>query len=61
MKVPATFTSFTTTASCGHHRKLRLPPQVELKPGVGPVFDQPLVTPADVENLVVPDVRTSLK
>jgi len=35
--------------------------KVELKPGVGPVFDQPLVTPADVENLVVPDVKTTLK
>ena len=37
------------------------PPQVEMKPGVGPVFDKPLATPADVETLVVPDVKTSLK
>ena len=32
-----------------------------MKPGVGPVFDQPLVVPADMEKLVFPDVKTVLK
>jgi len=35
--------------------------KVEMKPGVGPVFDQPLVVPADMDKLVFPDVKTVLK
>ena len=31
--------------------------KVEMKPGVGPVFDKPLETPADLDNLTIPDVK----
>ena len=34
--------------------------QVEMKPGVGPVFDKPLVSPADLESLTTPDVKVCL-
>ena len=34
---------------------------VQMKPGVGPVFDKPLVTPEDMEALVRPDVKVALK
>ena len=34
--------------------------QVEMKPGVGPVFDKPLVSPADLESLTNPDVKVCL-
>jgi len=34
---------------------------VEMKPGVGPVFDKPLSVPDDLDKLVVPDVKTALK
>jgi len=34
---------------------------VEMKPGVGPVFDKPLVVPEDMDQLVVPDVKVVLK
>ena len=34
--------------------------QVEMKPGVGPVFDKPLVLPADLESLTTPDVKVCL-
>ena len=33
--------------------------QVEMKPGVGPVFDKPLETPADIDNLTIPDVKVN--
>ena len=32
-----------------------------MKPGVGPVFDSPLVTPQDLDKLVIPDVKQELK
>lgn len=35
--------------------------KVEMKPGVGPVFDKPLVGPGDLDLLTVPDVNTALK
>jgi len=35
--------------------------KVEMKPGVGPVFDSPLVVPDDIDKLVVPDVKVALK
>ena len=35
--------------------------KVEMKPGVGPVFDKPLVVPEDMEKLVMPDVKVALK
>ena len=35
--------------------------KVEMKPGVGPVFDKPLVTPGDIDSLTLPDVNTVLK
>jgi len=35
--------------------------KVEMKPGVGPVFDRPLVTPEDIETLVRPDAKVALK
>lgn len=35
--------------------------KVEMKPGVGPVFDKPLVDPTDLEALTVPDVKVALK
>ena len=28
-----------------------------MKPGVGPVFDKPLETPADLDSLIIPDVK----
>ena len=31
--------------------------KVEMKPGVGPVFDKPLETPADIDSLTIPDVK----
>ena len=34
---------------------------VQMKAGVGPVFDKPLATPEDMETLVRPDVKTVLK
>ena len=34
---------------------------VQMKPGVGPVFDKPLLTPEDMEALVSPDVKMALK
>ena len=34
---------------------------VQMKPGVGPVFDKPLLTPEDMETLVRPDVKVALK
>jgi uroporphyrinogen decarboxylase len=34
---------------------------VEMKPGVGPVFEKPLAQPADLDNLTVPDVKEALK
>jgi len=34
---------------------------VQMKPGVGPVFDKPLVTPDDIDTLVIPDVKVALK
>jgi uroporphyrinogen decarboxylase len=34
---------------------------VEMKPGVGPKFDKPLVTPEDINSLVIPDVKVALK
>ena len=34
---------------------------VQMKPGVGPVFDKPLVTPEDIDSLVKPDVKLALK
>lgn len=30
-----------------------------MKPGVGPVFDKPLETPADIDNLTIPDVKVN--
>ena len=33
--------------------------QVEMKPGVGPVFDKPLATPADIDDLTIPDVKVN--
>ena len=35
--------------------------KVEMKPGVGPVFDKPLVNPGDIDSLTIPDVNTVLK
>jgi len=35
--------------------------KVEMKPGVGPVFDNPLVNPQHLERLVIPDVKHELK
>ena len=35
--------------------------KVEMKPGVGPVLDKPLVVPEDMDTLIVPDVKVSLK
>jgi len=35
--------------------------KVEMKPGVGPVFDKPLVVPDDMGSLVMPDVKVDLK
>lgn len=35
--------------------------KVEMKPGVGPVFDKPLVVPDDLSTLVMPEVKTALK
>lgn len=35
--------------------------KVEMKPGVGPVFDKPLVLPEDMDNLIIPDVKVALK
>ncbi|XP_023333308.1 uroporphyrinogen decarboxylase [Eurytemora carolleeae] len=35
--------------------------KVEMKPGVGPVFDKPLVNPGDIDRLTIPDVNTVLK
>jgi len=35
--------------------------KVEMKPGVGPVFDKPLETPANLDDLTIPDVKTALK
>jgi len=35
--------------------------KVEMKPGVGPVFDKPLVGPEDLDKLVEPDVKVVLK
>jgi uroporphyrinogen decarboxylase len=35
--------------------------KVEMKPGVGPVFDNPLVNPQHLERLVIPDVKQELK
>merc|ERR1711923_14611 len=32
-----------------------------MKPGVGPVFDKPLVVPEDMDQLVKPDVKQALK
>jgi len=34
---------------------------VQMKPGVGPVFDKPLVVPEDMDQLVKPDVKQALK
>ena len=34
---------------------------VQMKPGVGPVFDKPLVNPEDIDTLVRPDVKVALK
>lgn len=31
-----------------------------MKPGVGPVFDKPLETPADLDNLTIPDVKVNI-
>ena len=31
-----------------------------MKPGVGPVFDKPLATPADVDDLTIPDVKVTV-
>ena len=31
--------------------------KVEMKPGIGPVFDKPLETPADIDSLTIPDVK----
>ena len=30
-----------------------------MKPGVGPVFDKPLETPTDIDNLTIPDVKVT--
>jgi len=35
--------------------------KVEMKPGVGPVFDKPLSDPKDLDTLIVPDVKIALK
>jgi len=35
--------------------------KVEMKAGVGPVFESPLSSPGDMDTLVVPDVKTVLK
>ena len=35
--------------------------KVEMKAGVGPVFDNPLAVPDDMDALVLPDVKTVLK
>lgn len=35
--------------------------KVEMKPGVGPVFDKPLVSPSDLDTLTTPDVKVALK
>ena len=34
---------------------------VQMKPGVGPVFDKPLCVPEDIDTLVRPDVKVALK
>ena len=34
---------------------------IQMKPGVGPVFDKPLVTPEDIDSLTMPDVKVVLK
>ena len=34
---------------------------IQMKPGVGPVFDKPLVNPEDIGTLVRPDVKVALK
>ena len=34
---------------------------VQMKPGVGPVFDKPLINPEDIDTLVRPDVKVALK
>jgi len=35
--------------------------KVDMKPGVGPVFDCPLVEPKDLNKLIIPDVNVELK
>lgn len=35
--------------------------KVEMKPGVGPVFDNPLVDPKDLDRISYPDVKVELK
>ena len=35
--------------------------KVEMKSGVGPVFDKPLVAPTDISDLKIPDVKVALK
>ena len=35
--------------------------KVEMKSGVGPVFDKPLVAPTDISDLKTPDVKVALK
>jgi len=35
--------------------------KIEMKPGVGPVFEKPLETPADLEKLDSPDIKVALK
>ena len=34
--------------------------QVEMKPGVGPVFDKPLESPSNLNDLTIPDVKVTL-